>query len=628
MVTFNSTSNRKHFALVAASLTLSASLSNANARRIASIEPVPITSSNFISKVRGGDISNLDGNSSAPHSSSSKPIPTESSTDSNSSKRKKKKKRKSSKSSINHVSPKSKDTHNEKGNIEVDQTEDNDSSSSTKYGKTNDPNDVKRKAKQNESNENSSKSKPKKEESAQKRDRQDPSAAVPPSPKAKDSSNGLIEEIIQSQDLYHILNLDKGQKSSYTSVEITKAYRRRCVLTHPDKLNGDRRAFDKVSEAYDVLKDDEKKKIYDRYGLEAVKDPDFAARASMGSAFSGMGSSFQDQIFKSFFGSAPTSGPRGFNRMPRKNNDMKYELEVSLEDMYKGAHREVRISQPNGPKVVDLDIPAGVIQGSTIRLSGMVDHIQSATPGDVIFIIRQKQHPKFTRKGHDLAMELKISLGEAICGFERDIVHLDGRKIHVKGPLIQKIRNGQGEDTDAVPEMIKTGDVHVLKGEGMPKKSASRPYDYAFADDDNRLETFGDLYIQYEVEMPSTNDSKLQQRLTSEERKTLGILLNKLQGININKDQNESASKEAIIKELLKSDASRFGRASGKAMPERIGDEDGDHMHTEDEDQHHYSRGFQYFSSGGQFFSRGSSPFTSSSSYGADDDGDVQCQQM
>ena len=613
MVTFNtsSTSNRKNVALVAASLTLSASLSNATARRIVSIDPAHITSTNFISKVRGGDISNLDGNSSAPNSSLSKPIPTENSTDSNVSKRKKKKKRKSSKSSINHVSAKSKELHNEKGNIEVDsKKEGDDSSSSTKYGNTND---------------NSSKSKPKQEESAQKRDKQDSSAAPPPPPKAKDSSNGLIEEIIQSQDLYHILNLDKGQKSSYTSVEITKAYRRRCVVTHPDKLNGDRRAFDKVSEAYDVLKDEEKKKIYDRYGLEAVKDPDFAARASMGSAFGGMGSSFQDQIFKSFFGSAaPTSGPRGFNRMPRKNNDMKYELEVSLEDMYKGAHREVRISQPNGPKVVDLDIPAGVIQGSTIRLSGMVDHIQSATPGDVIFIIRQKQHPRFTRKGHDLAMELKISLGEAICGFERDIVHLDGRKIHVEGPL----RNGQGEDTDAVPEMIKTGDVHVLKGEGMPKKSASRPYDYAFADDDNRLETFGDLYIQYEVEMPSTNDSKLQQRLTSEERKTLGILLNKLQGIDINKDQNESASKEAIIKELLKSDASSFGRASGKALPERIDDEDGDHMHTEDEDQHHYSRGFQYFSSGGQFFSRGSSPFTSTSSYGADDDGDVQCQQM
>ncbi|GFH51241.1 hypothetical protein CTEN210_07717 [Chaetoceros tenuissimus] len=619
MVTFNSTSNRKNFALVAASLTLSASLSNAT----------HVTSSSVISKVRGGDISNL-GNSSAPHSSSSKPVPTETSNDSNVSKRKKKKKRKSSKSSINNVSTKSTDVHNEKGNIEVDsKKEGNDSSSSMKHGKTNDPNDVKRKEKQNESNDNSSKSKPRKEESAQNRDKQNPSAAVPPPPKAKDSSNGLIEEIIQSQDLYHILNLDKGQKLSYTSVEITKAYRRRCVLTHPDKLNGDRRAFDKVSEAYDVLKDEEKKKIYDRYGLEAVKDPDFAARASMGSAFSGMGSSFQDQIFKSFFGSAaPTSGPRGFNRMPRKNNDMKYELEVSLEDMYKGAHREVRISQPNGPKVVDLDIPAGVLQGSTIRLSGMVDHIQSATPGDVIFIIRQKQNPRFTRKGHDLAMELKISLGEAICGFEREIVHLDGRKIHVNGPISQKIRNGQGEDTDSVPEMIKTGDVHVLKGEGMPKKLASRPYDYAFADDDNRLETFGDLYIQYEVEMPSTNDSKLQQRLTNEERKTLGILLNKLQGINNNKDKNESASKAAIIKELMKSDASNFGRASGKATPERIGDEDGDHMHTEDEDQHHYSRGFQYFSSGGQFFSRGSSPFTSSSSYGADDDGDVQCQQM
>eukprot|EP00979_Chaetoceros_neogracilis_P010751 scaffold2585_cov407-Chaetoceros_neogracile.AAC.6 len=142
--------------------------------------------------------------------------------------------------------------------------------------------------------------------------------------------------------------------------------------------------------------------------------------------------------------------------------------------MYIGAHRKVQVSQPGGPRTVDLDVPVGVVQGSSIRLSGMVYHVSNATPGDVVFIIRQKRHEQFTRKGHDLATEMKISLSKAVCGFEREAIHLDGRQINIKGPaatLGAKDANANDSDNDAIeiPSAIQTGDVHVVKGEGMPK---------------------------------------------------------------------------------------------------------------------------------------------------------------
>jgi DnaJ-class molecular chaperone len=429
------------------------------------------------------------------------------------------------------------------------------------------------------------------------------------------SKDDLIEEIINSTDLYQILSLDKSEKSTLTSMQITKAYRRRAVRTHPDKLNGDRRAFDKVSEAYDVLSDESKKKIYDKFGLEAVKDPDFMARAAsrgMSGAFSGV----QDEILKSFFGAGARASD-GFSRMSsqlRKNKDVKYELEVSLEDMYRGAaHREVNISQPNGPKMVSLDIPAGIVPGSSIRLSGVVDHVASATPGDVVFIVRQRGHAIFTRKGHDLAVEVKLSLSEAICGFERQIVHLDGRHVNITGPM----RTSAYNDNIGAPSAIQTGDVHMLKGEGMPKPGENSFIDGDENDEDveERCKRYGDLYVQYTIEMPNANEANLN-KLSPTERQTLGDLLDKLQGRKARNLINDDCSK---LRSLQRARASDFGRASGIAEPQNDGDE---HMHTEEDDQVG-GHGFQ-----SHFFSRGSSPFTRSSSFGVDDAEDVQCQQM
>eukprot|EP00554_Chaetoceros_debilis_P001314 CAMPEP_0194081894 /NCGR_PEP_ID=MMETSP0149-20130528/7555_1 /TAXON_ID=122233 /ORGANISM="Chaetoceros debilis, Strain MM31A-1" /LENGTH=602 /DNA_ID=CAMNT_0038763911 /DNA_START=199 /DNA_END=2007 /DNA_ORIENTATION=- len=429
--------------------------------------------------------------------------------------------------------------------------------------------------------------------------------------KKVDPKEEIVQTILNAKDdLYRILNLDKSQKATFTPIEITKAYRKRAVQTHPDKLNGDRRAFDKVSEANNILSDEAKRKLYDRYGIEVARDPELAARAAMSSG---------DHIFKSFFGG--NGGPGGLSsRMSnqfRKNSDMKYELEVSLEDMYKGASREIQISLGKESKDVEVDIPSGIIPGSSIRLHGMVDHVSSATPGDVIFIIRQRKHEMFTRKGYDLAMEVKISLSEAVCGFQRKFFHLDGRQIKIAGPKIK----GQSSDGSESPIFIKSGDVHVLKGEGMPKEDSTRSSWIDETNENERMERFGDLYIQYVVDMPS---SKNADNLTGEERKMLGILLDKMQGLE---GRIDDSSLESDSRRLRRALASDFGRASG--TPE-VGRNEDEHMPNEDLNQNFSRNGFQYFSSRGgrgqQFFSRGSSPFTSFS--GAADDSDVQCQQM
>lgn len=104
-------------------------------------------------------------------------------------------------------------------------------------------------------------------------------------------------------------------------------------------------------------------------------------------------------------------------------------------------------------------------------------------PGDVNLVLNQKEHPVFTRKGADLLCKVKITLSEALCGFDRIIVkHMDGRGIHVKHPAGQ---------------VIKPGMVKRVPNEGMPI--------YKRSDD------HGDLYVQFEIEFPDNNFAALDQ---------------------------------------------------------------------------------------------------------------------
>jgi DnaJ-class molecular chaperone len=387
------------------------------------------------------------------------------------------------------------------------------------------------------------------------------------------SNNSIVQEILNTKDddYYTILGVPRDA----TGEQITKAYRKRAVQTHPDKTSGDRRAFDKVAAAYDCLGDDEKRGMYDRFGITGNgSGPDQFSPSSFFEMFQ------QQQ-----------------QQYARRNRTIRYQLQVSLEDLYKGMAKDVTVQAPTArqqTKQVQVHIQPGSVSGQAIRLSGEMDFSSDEVPGDLIFVLTQLPHPIFARKGHDLACELEISLEEAVCGLTRAIPHLDGTMLWIAPPKEKIIHNG---------------DVQVLKCRGMPKRHAPGEY--------------GDLYIQYKVELPKATGSSSRNNLTESERKELGRLLRKLEGGKKQSRLHTPPPPDATIHMLEPASPSDFGRASGSVVL----DEDDDL----DADQHHPGLGGMFGGAGGNsnmrgFYFGGSS--FGSGPYEQDDGSNVQCQQM
>jgi DnaJ-class molecular chaperone len=457
------------------------------------------------------------------------------------------------------------------------------------------------------------------------------------------NKDDIVQEILQAKDDYYaVLGLEKNnaRPGFPTETDITKAYRKRALQTHPDKTGGDRSAFDLVAKAYEVLGDTDKRALYDRYGVEGLE-------AGHRGGMSGQPTSFHD-----FFTAMFQQQQQG-HESTSKNRTRRYQLQVSLEDLYRGVTQEVFVTAPgskyarNG-KTIPVTVPRGTVNGQPIRLDGAMDFDTTDQPGDLIFIVTQVPHPIFTRKNHDLAMELTISLEEALCGFERSIPYLaegDSNTILVASAL------SKGDNDNSSPVAIASGDAHVLRGKGFPKSPQADPED---------PDSYGDLYIQFRVE-----GIRQKQPLTMEERQELRYLLEKLQGKRTKKprhrkfkknrqslddkeasgssstDQDESAKNkmknknDASIHRLIPGKISDFGRATGTARIQR--DE------HESEDEYFESRAGHPFGTGASTFFQSNSGDgrtrgfyfgnTSANPFfggGGPDDNDAQsqCQQM
>ncbi|KAL7576274.1 hypothetical protein ACA910_018099 [Epithemia clementina (nom. ined.)] len=467
---------------------------------------------------------------------------------------------------------------------------------------------------------------------------------------AHNEPSPMVEEILKEDDYYKVLGLNKqdiAQSTRDAGDKIKKAYRRRALLTHPDKTDGDRRAFDKVAEAYDVLSDDNKRKLYDRLGKKGLEQYNGGGG---GSGFhSAAGFASPEDLFRSFFGGGMASSGRGPSNNPfmRRNRTLRYQLEVTLEDLYKGANRDILVAPPGiGPrqdhysKRVNVQIPRGALAGQTVVLSGEMDFDSNDTPGDLIFELRQRKHALFTRKNHDLAISVDIRLTEALTGVQRRIRFLDGTELVLQSARRRR-RQGSSEtgaggsggesnknDDDTEPILIKDGDVHVMKGYGMPK--------------DLHGHEFGDLYVQYHVVVPqirsSSTTSSSAGSLSMEEREQLGHLLDKLEGVSrppllssttIKTDGNESGGvKGATTLQLKKGVASDFGFASGQpdlSSSAFSSDETSPPGVHEEFDDSPFSGARSQF-----FFSSGASshPFFGMRRDEEDMDGNMQCQQM
>ena len=271
------------------------------------------------------------------------------------------------------------------------------------------------------------------------------------------------------KDYYEVLGVKRGASDD----EIKKAYRKLARKFHPDLNPGDKNAegqFKQLQEAYDVLAKAEDRKLYDEYGdnWRAVKagagvppppGPEPRAGAydfndfDFGRFSSGGSGGFD--IFEELFGGARGRGqPRGRGR------DVEAELELSLEEAHRGGRRTLQMQ--GAEKTIDVNIPAGVRDGSTVRLAGQGGAgANGSEPGDLYLHIKLLPHPVFTVKGDDLEVELPLAPWEAVLGANVEAPTLDG-KVAVK-----------------IPAGARSGQRLRLRGQGLNKRSGGRGDEYA-----------------------------------------------------------------------------------------------------------------------------------------------------
>ena len=355
-----------------------------------------------------------------------------------------------------------------------------------------------------------------------------------------------------------------------TETDIKSAFRKHAMQCHPDRNPGDKDAehrFKEVNEAYEVLKDPDKRAAYDRFG-HAAFEHGMGNGAGFGADF---GTTFSD-LFEGIFGmSAGGRGGRGSGR--ERGADLRYNMEITLQEAYAGKTAQIRIptsvtceacsgsgakagtkpkicamcggqgrvrhaqgfftlertcpnchgrgqsiDSPCGScsgsgrvtreRTLSVNIPHGVEDGTRIRLAGEGEAgVRGGPPGDLYIFLSMAAHPFFQREGADLHCRVPISMVTAAMGGDIEVPTIDGGKSKVK-----------------IPEGAQSGRRFRLQAKGMPVL---------------RQRQYGDLYVQVVVETP--------QKLTKKQRE----LLAEFDRLSSVETQPESSGFLGKVKEFL-----------------------------------------------------------------------------
>jgi DnaJ-class molecular chaperone len=252
-----------------------------------------------------------------------------------------------------------------------------------------------------------------------------------------------------------------GVTRNASDEDIRRAFRKLAKEYHPDITKGNEERFKKVSSAYEILGDADKRRAYDRGEIDGRGDPRHPgfrqyARGARAGAGAGNGAAGFDEfgfgdIFSDIFGGMGRgAGPRA--SAPAKGQDVRYTLEVDFLEAALGATK--RVTLPGGG-MLDLNVPAGVTDGQSLRLKGKGQRGPGGTePGDALVEVRVRPHPQFKREDDDILLEVPITIDEAVLGAKVEVQTLGGR--------VQL----------TVPKGTSSGRVFRLKGKGV--KSAGR----------------------------------------------------------------------------------------------------------------------------------------------------------
>jgi len=229
---------------------------------------------------------------------------------------------------------------------------------------------------------------------------------------------------MQFKDYYQTL----GVSRDVTEEDLKKAYRRLARKYHPDvsKEADAETHFKEINEAYEVLKDPEKRAVYDRLGSQYRAGDAFRAPPGWdgGPQFDveGMGGGFSDFFETLFRGQGRRSGFGG----ARRGNDQVASVVLPLEEAYRGGQRRISLSGPGGTRTLEVQIPAGVMSGQRIRLAGQGEAGTGGGAGDLYLDLEIAPHPLFRLEGRDIHLDLPVTPWEAVLGATITVPTLGG----------------------------------------------------------------------------------------------------------------------------------------------------------------------------------------------------------